>query len=946
MRAFQSRLVRLILVLAPVLLSACPSPLTKTMADNARDRTPPVITVLSPAEYAGYSRVIAITGTVSDSAGAGIPGRVRCLNYEILSHSAAKQASLAADGSFSIAEPNDIKENIVVLLHAVDWNGNTSDYRLPLTWQGSEIPSFASLEGNRQTTLSWDPVPGVQSYTLYVEPSGIAPDPATSASVAAVSSPYTVSKLENGKVYSFLLVGTTAEGKKDYSPVLRSIPLSRFNLLPVARSAFNSIEVSWRTLPGVAAYEVLRSNAAEGPYQSVSGPVTGGSWRDQGVLQGSTYFYEVRPAQSSTVASWYTEASPDQLPGRSDAHIGSAEGSSFPVNASWSGGRLYVADYYYGLRVYDVSQPSNPTLISSLPISSANDVAVSGGYAYVSGASGSKKGLFVVDLANPASPSIAGFAEVPNAGGLQSEGLAVEGDIVVMAGFNDGFSLIDVTDRANPQVRLSNQDGAALGQNYGAAIQDRSGSFAIAVFGLLQTNLYSLTGSPASPSLTLESSIPRNGKDGQFDPVTKNLIFGGGWNLEVWSTSNLASPASVASLPLAPGVASVESLSLVGSRAYAALRDYGFCTVDLSTPASPQILTTLTVPGSSEGIVEGGGYAYVCGGTSGPISIYGSGDTTGITVVKSLTGLVVGSSLAAWRDNLYVTDYNNSSGYYEAYPSLYDAASPQGLAASTQSISPSYSPFAYAFAGDWAVIAAERSGVTLWNVARPGTPAPQGTYYQIPGGNAWSVALSGPYAFVGTGNSWLVTMDLSRDGSASVSASVQTQATTGANYEIRDIALRRDGLAFVANESAGLRVVDISDPTYPIALPAEGFATAGYASAEAVELSGDYALVADSGAGATGGFLVFDASSARNWSGSVLPIWSSSGPAFDIAVSGSHAYVARGGAGLDIWDISNPRSPVRSGVIGGFAPTKIVVYKGALYALDGAGGVHAVDLTP
>ncbi|HUX37095.1 MAG TPA: hypothetical protein VMV44_04265 [Rectinemataceae bacterium] len=470
---------------AGLVFLSCPSPLTKAMVDNARDLVPPVIQVISPSEYASYSRVIAINGKVSDKAESGAVGLVRSLSFEIVSHTSSKTVTISSDGSFSIAEPNDLKENIVVLLHAVDWNGNATDLRLPLTWSGNEIPTFASSEGNRQTMLSWDPVPGVTSYTLYMETSGLAPDPASSASVAGVTSPYTVSKLQNGKVYSYLLVGTTADGKLNYSPVLRSIPLSRFNLFPSHRAAFNSIDLSWESYPGISSYEVLRSSAATGPYQSVSGAVSGSSWRDQGVSQGTTYYYEVRPSQYSSVASWYAEASPDELPGRSDAYVGTVDGSSSPMNVAWSNGRLFVADLYYGLRIYDVSRPSQPVALGSVAISSAKDVAVSGNYAYVSGISGySKKGLFVVDISLPSSPSIVGFAEVPNVLSLQAEGVAVDGDVAVMAGFNDGFAVFDITDKANPKTVLYNQGIADLGQNYGAAIQDRSGTKAIAVLGV------------------------------------------------------------------------------------------------------------------------------------------------------------------------------------------------------------------------------------------------------------------------------------------------------------------------------------------------------------------------------------------------------------------------------------------------------------------------------
>ncbi|HOX47952.1 MAG TPA: hypothetical protein PLG14_02105, partial [Spirochaetales bacterium] len=139
---------RLILAaVLPFLLAACPEAITPGIVDGARDATPPVISVASPAEYASYARTILIQGSVADLAGPGKAGRVEALSYEILSHTAPKPAALASDGSFLISEPNDLRENIVVLLKATDWNGNEAEYRLPLTYPGNEIPSFAAAEG-------------------------------------------------------------------------------------------------------------------------------------------------------------------------------------------------------------------------------------------------------------------------------------------------------------------------------------------------------------------------------------------------------------------------------------------------------------------------------------------------------------------------------------------------------------------------------------------------------------------------------------------------------------------------------------------------------------------------------------------------------------------------------------------------------------------------------
>jgi len=379
---------------------SCPDPIQVAHVDSARDTLPPTISVTSPAEYASYSRVIVVTGNVEDLAASGVPGEVVSLSYEIIAHTSAKPAAIDADGSFLIEEPNDLEENIVILLKATDWNGNVVEHRLPLTFPGNEIPSFAAVEGNREVTLSWDPVPGVVSYRLYLEPSAKTPDPAASTVIENVSSPFVLTSLKNASLYSFLLEGTTADNRKNHSSVVRSIPLSTMHLFPRATEYFNGIDLTWRTYPNIASYEVLRAQSPAGPWVSVSGPIAAPPYRDANVVRGTTYYYSVRPGTYSAVQSVWTEARADTSASRSDAAVGSYDGITYARDSAWRDGYLYVADYYYGLRVLDVSAPSFPIQRGAVAISSARDVFLDGNYAYVTG----WKSLHIVDISVPTAP--------------------------------------------------------------------------------------------------------------------------------------------------------------------------------------------------------------------------------------------------------------------------------------------------------------------------------------------------------------------------------------------------------------------------------------------------------------------------------------------------------------------------------------------------------------
>uniref|UniRef100_UPI0026F33840 LVIVD repeat-containing protein n=1 Tax=Gracilinema caldarium TaxID=215591 RepID=UPI0026F33840 len=285
-----------------------------------------------------------------------------------------------------------------------------------------------------------------------------------------------------------------------------------------------------------------------------------------------------------------------------------------------------------------------------------------------------------------------------------------------------------------------------------------------------------------------------------------------------------------------------------------------------------------------------------------------------------------------------------TGGYYDSYPVLFDITNPLAVT-KRDPVSPNYSNYAFAAAGNYMIVAAERSGVTFWNVADMAHPQPVGTYVNLPGSYAWSVAVSGNIALVGTSASYLNVIDLSYDNSLSVIGSVQTTTPVGSTTEIRSIAIQ-DNLAFLANEAAGLKIVDIRSPGFPIVLNGYGVLPAG-GSAAAVAANESLVLVADS----VNGLLIYDATNVRSWTGGQSRIWPSSpsgGGAYDVKLRGNYAYVARGALGLDIWDISNPYSPIKVGtfIADGFAPIQITLYKKQLYALDGNGKLFVLNLVP
>lgn len=151
-------------------------------------------------------------------------------------------------------------------------------------------------------------------------------------------------------------------------------------------------------------------------------------------------------------------------------------------------------------------------------------------------------------------------------------------------------------------------------------------------------------------------------------------------------------------------------------------------------------------------------------------------------------------------------------------------------------------------------------------------------------------------AYVADGSAGLRTIRVSQHTGAP-----RQVATVSSVFTTEDIAVSGT-LAYVADRTAGLKIVDLSAVGAPAVVGT--YDTGNQASSVAV--AGEFAYVGD-----TGNILVFDVSDPTN------PTLSSTtyvGPyVWDLFIAGDRLYGAIDGSGLKIFDISNPTSPTLLG---------------------------------
>lgn len=196
------------------------------------------------------------------------------------------------------------------------------------------------------------------------------------------------------------------------------------------------------------------------------------------------------------------------------------------------------------------------------------------------------------------------------------------------------------------------------------------------------------------------------------------------------------------------------------------------------------------------------------------------------------------------------------------------------------------------------------------------------------GGSAQAVAAQGDTVYAGIG------LRLSLLDASTPSAPALLGTSTPFADFVQDVAVA-DDLAFIAAGSAGLGIVDVSNPAQPSTIAS--LDTRGYA--EGIAVQGSMVYLADG----PYGLRVIDASNPA----SPFEVSSAYGfhYIFDVAIAGHYAYLAAGGSGLLVVDISDPAHPVEirqydtAGYVYGIA-----IEGNVAYLADAWAGVQIVNV--
>lgn len=345
-----------------------------------------------------------------------------------------------------------------------------------------------------------------------------------------------------------------------------------------------------------------------------------------------------------------------------------------------------------------------------------------------------------------------------------------------------------------------------------------------------------------------------------------------GSRVRVVDVTDPAHPRTLSESPELP--APIDELSVTGGMVYVADRAFGLRIVDARDPLRPQVVGAGEKVKGAKAVQVAGGHAYLADGAAGVHVL----DVADPRQVREVAVIPVGGG-EAWDLDIV---------------------------------------------GDRAYIA-DRIGLRAVDVSQPAAPALIGS--RDSAGWARDVAVSGTHAFVADGDRGLTVLDLTDPTDISRVANLDT---AGEAWAVELAGTR----AYVA-DGTGLGVFDISDPELPVALGA--LALPG--EARDLDLAGNTVFVA---AGSAGLRIidVSDPAAPRELAAMVdLPVQANAA-----AAAAGRLYVADSAYGLRVFDLTRPAAPA---ALGGLdtagTPLEVRQAGGQVYLADREGGLLAID---
>lgn len=358
-------------------------------------------------------------------------------------------------------------------------------------------------------------------------------------------------------------------------------------------------------------------------------------------------------------------------------------------------------------------------------------------------------------------------------------------------------------------------------------------------------------------------------------------------------------------------------VAVSGDLAYIGAGAHGLKVIDVSDPTAPVQIGNYQPGGDwyAQHVVLMDQFALVASGSNG-LTVFDISDPTTPTPVASCATPGYAWRLALQGSHLYVAD--NEGGLR-----VIDVSDPLAPFETGSATTPEWTENV-ALDGDFAYVCEGSAGLAVFDITNPSNPTEVGLYQT--GGFTFRMTVAENYAFAGGDN--LCAVDIS-----DLEAPIMIGSIPGLDF-CWDIT-KRDDYLYVADNDAGLRIVDVSDPANPVETSV--WDTPGHATR--IALKEDYAFIGDS----WGGLRVIDITDpAAPFEAGFADFGDA---AQTICLRDNYAFI--GGHTFVVYDISDPTDPVQIASVppAGYCQQDMVLIGNLAYVIGMEGYLQVIDIS-
>lgn len=485
--------------------------------------------------------------------------------------------------------------------------------------------------------------------------------------------------------------------------------------------------------------------------------------------------------------------------------------------------------------VLDITDKSNPTIISTLVLDGVGVLWVSGDYAYIT--QSTNDALLIVDVSNKLNPSIVG--SISDILLDQKRGIEVVGNYAYLTGNDDRLTIVDVTDKTNPSIIGSVYNFLYIGD--GLTVD---GDY---VYAVTNWRISSIDISDKANPTVLHNYQHTDGLGNAKEvKVVGNYAFVVNFNgltsIDISDPNNLVIGHD--SDDSSSFVSACYDLDIFGNYAYiTCYNSSNIAVYDISDPINLSSAGQFSDPSffRPTDIKTDGDYLYTAN-LSNSIAIM---DINPPVVPTSVTGLLEeGNAMDGVRDVAVSGNYVYGAAYSANTLAVLDNTDTVNLSFLSEVGSSSQGqsgPWGIDVAGDYAYLASRWSdSLTIVDVSTPSAPVITGTYaHSTYLDGAKDVVVSGNYAYLvhNDVSGYFTVIDVTNKSAPTLAETYNSSAQYANHFTV-------DGnYAYLpGNNVDHLEIVDISTPTnvFQAGIITDNTWLDG---ARSVAISGNYAFV-------------------------------------------------------------------------------------------------------